>query len=232
MPFLDWFRKVNGKGAIARAVRRRHKAEAPEESLVDFANEMEPRGEVMVAAKTLSRYSDPFYGQWLVLHVPFRDLDRDLWQANLDMVTVELHMFALCLNHRPSFWRNLNALRAELELGAYKDHHVECIAAMVAAHTELVDEFWSGSLSTADFRRWVAWVPPAPRPPPALDHEQSDVTNLIVAQTEAAVRKAWAEGDDEDADEPEPRYPVAALGPAGSGKSTAVQRARMGSPLY
>ena len=47
----------------------------PVDSLGIFANQYKTRGEKLVAADTLSRMNDRYYGQWLALNIPFRELD-------------------------------------------------------------------------------------------------------------------------------------------------------------
>eukprot|EP00971_Amphidinium_carterae_P034458 678441-Amphidinium_carterae.1 len=73
MPLLEFLRKTNRQGIIARHIRQRHKLEALEdESLETFANRCACRGEKMIAAVTSSRFSDKFFSEWVVLNRPFR----------------------------------------------------------------------------------------------------------------------------------------------------------------
>ena len=44
--------------------------------LTEYANAYVPRGEKLVAASTYSMLNDRYYGQWVVLHRPFRDIEE------------------------------------------------------------------------------------------------------------------------------------------------------------
>ena len=45
------------------------------QELEEFGNDCEMHGEKIIAAETVSRLNDKYYGQWLALNHPFRDLD-------------------------------------------------------------------------------------------------------------------------------------------------------------
>ena len=62
------------------------KGHAEEMSLTAWANAAKPKGEVLVALVMNSRFSDKYYKQWVLLHVPFRDLDQDLWKVERHLV--------------------------------------------------------------------------------------------------------------------------------------------------
>jgi hypothetical protein len=100
---------------------------------------------------------------------------------------------------------------------------VESSIAMVAAHIELIDDFWAGNLHRSEYQDLVNWEPPRPQALPTLDDKQDRVTSLIEEETARAANEAWNE--EEWTREKRRRSPIAVLGPAGSGKSTAVQRA-------
>ncbi|OLP85771.1 hypothetical protein AK812_SmicGene33220, partial [Symbiodinium microadriaticum] len=70
---LDFLRKTTAEGRICAWLRRHHVADSRGLSLEEFAARYVVRGEKLVAADMLSRLNDKFYGQWLMLHVPFRD---------------------------------------------------------------------------------------------------------------------------------------------------------------
>ena len=86
----------------------------------------------MTASIYLSRYNDKYYGQWVLMNVPFRKLD-DLWREELYLVPDHLWYQALALLHRPEHWRSPDAVRAELELEAFREHHVRNILSMLAS---------------------------------------------------------------------------------------------------
>ena len=117
MSFLEFLRKTNKDGDILRHIKVAFAAEDDALDLDKFAQEFQPQGEVLVAAIVLSRMKDNYFGQWMMLHVPFRAVD-DLWLADAAKVPPEYKYFALCMMHRPAHWRNPLAVRSELELEA------------------------------------------------------------------------------------------------------------------
>ena len=83
MSLLEFCRKTNQDGQIARWVRRKFAAtdkeampEGEQEQLEAFANACPMRGEKLVACDMLSIYNDRWFGQWLVLRKPFRSMEE------------------------------------------------------------------------------------------------------------------------------------------------------------
>ena len=103
------------------------------------------RRRVAVAAQMNSRLKDSFYGQWLILNVPFRDPD-DLWDDRVLRVPEGYRMLALCLLHRPGLWRRPLEVKQELQLEGHRDAHVCNILAMLEGHTAVIDAYLSGRL--------------------------------------------------------------------------------------
>ena len=56
----------------ATGSRRGHVSSGSAQTLEDFAASYRMQGEKVVAAETVSKFNDRFFGQWLMLHVPFR----------------------------------------------------------------------------------------------------------------------------------------------------------------
>ena len=42
---------------------------------------------------------------------------------------------SLCLEHRPRYWRDLDAIEKDLQLESHRDHAVKSLVSMIAAHT-------------------------------------------------------------------------------------------------
>ncbi|OLP74791.1 hypothetical protein AK812_SmicGene45567 [Symbiodinium microadriaticum] len=103
------------------------------------------RRRVAVAAQMNSRLKDSFYGQWLILNVPFRDID-DLWDDRVLRVPEGYRMLALCLLYRPGLWRRPLEVKQELQLEGHRDAHVCNILAMLEGHTAVIDAYLSGRL--------------------------------------------------------------------------------------
>ena len=83
----------------------------------EFANAYECRGECAVSAHTTMRAQDPFFGQWLVLHAPFRKIRKLLKNKAPRKAPGRLKYFASALysDVGAKFWRSKEAVRRELE---------------------------------------------------------------------------------------------------------------------
>ncbi|CAE7526082.1 Pif1 [Symbiodinium pilosum] len=128
---LEFCRKSNRDGGIARWVIRLHKddEETRSRNLRAFANTCLMFGEKLMACDMLSIFNDRWFGQWLALRKPFRDL-ADLVLSNVqEKVPVQFHHFA-------------NAA-----MGSDK---IETFLAKLRAQRTLVDRFLSGSLAKED----------------------------------------------------------------------------------
>ena len=205
------------------------------ESSEAWAAKAPARGEVMTAAIYLSRYNDRYYGQWVLMNVPFRTTD-DLLRVELGRVPDHLYYQTLALLHRPDHWRRPEAIRAELELEAFREHHIQNILAMVSANQGLIEKYIDGRLDKNDD------VEPRIEPQGGfpLEPDQARISaeitkSALAGMAEKQRRDAlWLGGgeSDEEATGAQPFLPSAprrpafkVLGPAGSGKTTVVQRA-------
>eukprot|EP00971_Amphidinium_carterae_P308942 6138870-Amphidinium_carterae.1 len=152
--------------------------------------------------------------------MPFRSF-ADLLFANLALVPENYQGMAMALHHAPHFWRDEVAVRAELELHAMRDNFVQSNLAMIAAHTEVVDLYLSGRLVIG-----VHEIPTRSTQhrggslPSQLHPEQWRVVDTITENVRASLEDAWAEEPTSNCFKQKAH---AILGPAGSGKSTAVQ---------
>lgn len=114
----------------------------------DFANAYTTRGQKLIAASTHSMLNDKYYGQWLVLHKPFRRLE-DFEAAAPDIkdkVNQKYRNFALRLHHAPDFWGNRAAIQEAMELEAANKAFVDTILSKVKAHTYIVQKYLAGEI--------------------------------------------------------------------------------------
>lgn len=221
MTLLQWLRKANAVGQPYRFLKKAHKATETEESFEEWVKTAPTQGEVMVSVVFLSRYNDRFYGQWLLMHHPFRS-QEDLWHDDANLVPEEYVNFALCLCLRPDYWRDLHAIRGDMELEGFKDTHIETVLAMVQANTSLLERYFDGRLHKddplpAEFGGAFADIV-------QLAPEQRRVLQSINRATTLAMRLV-NEDDPQGVPAFAARGVLAVLGPAGSGKSTCIEHA-------
>ena len=188
------------------------------------------RRRVAVAVRTNSRLKDSFYGQWLVLNVPFRSLD-ELWDDRALLVPDGYRMLALCLLKRPGFWRRPLAVLEDLKLEGHREPHIRNVLAMLESHTSLVDSYLTGRLNLQDDPEPEPTIFSAPELgfQGALAPEQAVIVDTIREMVTLALQRRYPEETGaEDFRQileacPRAGRPVCILGPAGSGKSTCVE---------
>ena len=112
-------------------------------SLEHFAKAYTTRGQKLIAASTYSMLNDKYYGQWLVLHRPFRALEAFAAGAPdiMAKVNVKYRNFALCLRYAPAFWENEAAIQEAMELEAHNTAFVETILSKVRAQRFIVQKY-------------------------------------------------------------------------------------------
>ncbi len=130
----------------------------------------------------------------------------------------------------PDHWRSEKVVRQELELEAFKDRHIDNVISMQKANTEFVDKYLSGELTAEDE---VPQFNPYPVAAVNPEAEQREVIEAVLRRTRTAMQLRWptdpanGEGSEEGPQfqppDREQESPYAVLGPAGSGKSTAVE---------
>ena len=229
MTLLDFLRKSGNNGQISQRYRRMHSTRKIGMPLEDWINVHPADGKTLVASVMYTHTNDRHYGQWLLLNVPFRNID-DLWHPEADKLPRNLKYLGLCVLHRRRFWRDPRRIRAELEKEARSEMYMQNTLAMLAARIELIDAYLSGE-TTVDTE-----------PAPALDGiaqvagsaiqvapEQAAIINSIGQRVQQALHMKWPEDAEVDAwgawleKEGPANVPTVVLGPAGSGKSTAVE---------
>ena len=108
--------KSNDGGNVIQYLKKRHAQQGEAAgSLEEFARTYRPRGEKLIAAATVSRLRDLYYGQWMALHVPFKRFE------------------ACALETAPDYWANEPQIRKDMELEAYSDDHIATVLAWIRA---------------------------------------------------------------------------------------------------
>lgn len=229
MSLLDFLRKSGNNGQISQKYRRMHSHRKIGMPLNDWINVHPAEGKTLVASVMYAHTNDRHYGQWLLLNVPFRNID-ELWHPQADRLPENLKYLGLCVLHRRRFWRDPQRIRAELEKEARRETYIQNTLAMLAARIELIDSYLSGEMTVEK------------EPAPAVDGvarvagaaikvapEQANIINFIRQRVRHALLAKWPENADVDSwatwleHEAYANTPTVVLGPAGSGKSTAVE---------
>jgi ASC-1-like (ASCH) protein/type II secretory pathway component PulJ len=150
MSLIDFLRKSNKEGNIAHWLKQLHKTAESHQDLHTFAQEYKMQGEQIVAVDMFSRLNDKFYGQWLVMNIPFSQI-RDLIHPDAEkLVPTEdkyLAMFLLC-PHRTAkqMWTSDDAIDFEMRLESTTAAHRKTVLARFHAHAALVADYLSGRL--------------------------------------------------------------------------------------
>ena len=214
--------QVNPKGQIARHLKNRYALEADDlESLESFANRAACKGDAMIAVAHNSRMSDSYYAQWSLLNVPFRDF-ADLMFDEVELIPENFRGLAIALHHGADFWRDEAQVRADLELEAHTEDFIASNLAMLRAHAAVIDSYLSGELVLGVDpipQRAVHGVPDVRE----LNQEQWRVVDAIGSSVNLSQQLADPDYVERGLVAKDRTQVTAVLGPAGSGKSTAVQ---------
>jgi len=115
------------------------------------------QGEKIVAAATLSRLSDRFHGQWLMIHVPFTDpkqfFEGDGLEDKLALVPKEHRNFAMVLlcEHpvAQETWHGQDGILEELRKEAHSTAFQKTLLCMLEANRALVEKYLAGDADAA-----------------------------------------------------------------------------------
>ena len=241
LSFLDFLRKSMDDGGVAQWVRQDYKA-LPEENkpatLAEFANKTLPRGQIAVAAQYLWRLNDAFYGQWLLMNVPFRNLQEFHFPELEERVPKRYRNFAAALlatdrkpglpEHLRGFWRSPAAMEQDMVAEGISEKVRGDFLHFAAAHVEAVDSYLAGRLNLSDEAAGE------PEPAAALERavvfqgHQALLTRQIEERVATAIRARTAASDAQaqsardDAEKPA-HHPIVCLGEPGTGKSTVLR---------
>eukprot|EP00971_Amphidinium_carterae_P303325 6027285-Amphidinium_carterae.4 len=150
MSMLEYLRKSNDRGQVIQWLQRlHHEAEknGETEGLKAFARKYKCQGEKVVVAACVSRLRDRYYGQWMVMRVPFKDMDDLLIDEVVQKVPERYQLFACALQHAPEYWHDMDKIKWDMAVEAYHDDHIETICNLIVAQTHLVNQYLNGSLA-------------------------------------------------------------------------------------
>ena len=215
--------------SLAEVAIAEHGISAP--SLEAFANAYQCRGEKLVAAGMHSMSSDRYYGQWLVLNVPFRRLEGFLAAASdiVEKVPAHYQHFAIALRCAPNFWGDDRAIEEQMALEAQTKARVSTILSKVRAQRFLVARYLSGDLDlhsdVEGDKVEEATDGDAPRQRHRLTQSQKRLGEEINARVATAMLAASATSDEEYENAvagAQDKRMLFAGGPPGTGKTFAV----------
>ena len=246
MALLEYLRKSDAAtGGIARWLRKRWEKDAAGQAagvpLEAFANAYTMQGEQIVAADYLWRLNDGYYGQWCLMHLPFRSLDGFQVAAVQDKVPFRYRWLATAVVLTDDarlpppvrgYWRDPARIRADMEQEAHSSALIEDVLDFVATQILAIDRYLSGQL---DRREEPA---PAPTQQHHAGHQQDDfelegkqaVLFREVAQRVQRGMRLQAAASDEEWDTRRAKVaeaahrPIVCSGRPGTGKSTVLHR--------
>ena len=154
MNLLEYLRKANKDNKPLRYIVEAYKrtlavGEAVDNNALEaFARNYRCRGEKLIAADTVWRLNDRYYGQWMALNVPFNKWEDLKDEAAEQLVPDRHYHLAVALRRRSEYWREpgLIQLRDDMRLEAVNPTQVETVTAMILANTHLIDQYLSGHL--------------------------------------------------------------------------------------
>ena len=223
---MDFLRKSNDQGDVIKYLKKAYaKQAAPGQSLEEFARAYRPRGEKLIAASTVSRLRDLYCGQWMALHVPFRNLEDLLPEHVVARVPEKLKYFACALEKAPEYWADEPRMRKDMELEAYSDDHIATVLAWIRAQRRLIERYLQDELDPNEELEVDRSEGGRESPRLALDPCQLRLKALVDRVVQRSMDARDAE-DDESYEATlraaENSKILAALGPPGSGKTAAV----------
>ena len=230
---LDFLRKSNNKGEIIDWLRKKYEQSGKECSLEVFAEQYIMQGEKVVAARTLSRLNDKFYGtkkkigQWLVLHAPFKKLEDLEDPVVEERVPEKYKHFATTLRRRPEFWNDDARIAEEMRLEGHVTEHIETTLNMLKAQRALIagyiDGLYDKNEENARVEKDVFHDPGHDFAGPQLEFEKA-INDRVDLALLANHSKSYAEADAARTKCLKQGKPVICSGPPGSGKTTVMGR--------
>ena len=166
MSLLEFLRKSNSSGDVVHWLQKAHSKADTALDLAAFAQQHRTFGEKIIAAETVSIFNDKFFGQWLMLFMPFRRAEDFLYADIVAKVPERYRLFACALRAAPAYWQDVHRIREDLELAARKDDYIANALAMIRAQQAIVEQYLTGKLTLADE------VPEPAQPTPAAASAQ------------------------------------------------------------
>eukprot|EP00971_Amphidinium_carterae_P130373 2582834-Amphidinium_carterae.3 len=236
MPLHEFARKCNSKGEIISWMKKMHATYLQEtedtepQSLKEFANSCPMRSEKLVAASMVSRLRDEYYGQWMVLNIPYQSMEALLDEHTVAMVPDRYKFFACAIHRRPEYWSNEEQVRADMELEAYSTDHINTVLNLIRAQRHLVKKYLDGDLKKDDNEEpeldEASDSENGEKMKVHLDSSQKRLKRFVETAVERSMQASDAVDDDMYeallAEAEKDNRVVAGLGPPGTGKTFVI----------
>ena len=138
LSLLNFLRRTNEEGQPIAWIVKDHKRCGSTKSLNEFVEEVQPYGEKLIAAEVVSMLSDKFYGQWLALNEPFKQLEDFILPEVVARVPEKHRNLALALKRDPHFWRSEAKVTEYMQLRAHRDMHIRTVLSMISVTDGLI----------------------------------------------------------------------------------------------
>ena len=154
MTLLEFLRKTNKAGEIAGWVKAAWKKQEQEHgdrrTLVEFANDVPMDGEKIIGCAMVSRLNDKFFGQWLVLNVPFRTITELVPAVVIERVPSTDKYLGMCLACQApaaqTMWRNSVLIEEDMKLEGHKAAYRREVLRHFEVQANLVQQYLDGNL--------------------------------------------------------------------------------------
>ena len=154
MCLLEFLRKSTEEGKIAPWIKEAWKHQNHPETLEKFANEVCTDGEKVIACAMGSRLKDQFYGQWMMLNIPFRHYEELLRNDILEKIPDTDKFLAHCiLSQRPQakqMWSTPTTVLDDMKIEGCSQYHRTMVLNHINSQRELIYQCMAGNLKKAN----------------------------------------------------------------------------------
>ena len=178
MTLLDYLRKSNASGDVVAWLQKAHAAADTALDLGEFASVYPTFGEKIIAAETVGIFNDKYFGQWLMLNLPFRAVE-DFLDPEISAKVPERYLLFACADRAaPAYWADRARVEEDLQLAAHRDAAIANFLALLDAQRAIVRQYLCGEITLEDEVPQIA-LPAAGDPgafvPPTFNRQQLEL---------------------------------------------------------
>ncbi|CAE7293352.1 unnamed protein product, partial [Symbiodinium sp. CCMP2456] len=181
---------------------------------------------VIIAAETVGIFNDKYFGQWLMLNLPFRAAE-DFLDPEISAKVPERYLLFACADRAaPAYWANRARVVEDLQLAAHRDAAIANFLALLDAQRAIVHQYLCGEITLEDEVPQIA-LPAAADPgafvQPTFNRQQHELERRALETLDLlqALKDARSEEDvDEASQQLELRNSIlVCMGGPGTGKT-------------